>query len=393
MEISSGTLSHGEPPTIVPTIKCKLLWRANLSSFGLKTSHADLFSGHFSPRATNDLLSFLDENVLSVSFPVSEGRKPPGWRTFRIVQLDGPTGKVVRTRDWLVPQREIGAKATRTGKIAIHTRGKLELYSQTFEKIAEYSLPNIRRPANWEDYPVYATPNRDYLVVAHFLDKDLTLEWLNPETLAVEGRWGAPSGEFGMGAENPKTHDVSGTRIVAMREELIRREYGSFEADCQIFLADRNGPLRKLLELPQNCSVQGARGAQWVDDRILYLPTLHGLLFLDAETSRILLTETLGKSEFAFHGRTSPNGRQFVIPVVQWKGGISFLDIGEHLVLSRLVVYEIFGDPHIKRSFVPDIRTKNIVAFALSPDGRRLAVVRGDEIELYSFQESSIPNL
>jgi hypothetical protein len=71
---------------------------------------------------------------------------------------------------------------------------------------------------------------------------------------------------------------------------------------------------------------------------------------------------------------------------MEWKGGLSVLDIGKHLSLKRLAIYDINEEAQVIYSGDMKVSTKNIVGFALSPDGKRLAVVRGNDIELYALQ-------
>jgi len=384
-EISPGTLSRDDP--VAPPVSFRLLWHAKLAPLGLRSDWANLVSGHSFTRTEYDLVTFLDDDFLIVSFPVYEGRKPPARRIFRVVLLDARTGTALRTKDWLVLQRELGLQATRAGKLAVHTREKLELYSQAFEKIAEYPLPDIRRPVKWEDWEVHATPNRERLVVAHFLDRELTLDWLDSGTFVSEKHWHAPSGEFGLGADKDKDkiRDASNNRIAAVRVESPVEEYGALAADCHVFVGDGDRPLRKILERPRSCPVWGAGGAQWANEEVLFLPTLQGFLLFDAD-GRELLAETMGKNELAYYGRASLNGRWFVVPIVQWKGGFDLLDIGPHLVLKRLQIYEISDELRVLRHSDAKLNTKNVVTFALSPDGTRLAIVRGSDIELYAAQ-------
>ena len=384
-EISSGTLSRDDSVTAPGTYR--LLWRAKLAPLGLKTNSSNLASSHFSPRFAYDLVTFLDDKVILASFPVYEGRNPPARRIFRVILLDANTGMILGTRQWEALQRELGMQTTYAGKFIVRTRQEMELYSQAFEKLAEYPLPDTRRPV-WEDWEVYATPNRKHLVVAHFLDRDLTLDWLDSETLVSQRRWHAPSGEFGLGADKDKDkiHDTSNKRIVAVQKERKVEEYGAFAADdCHVFVGDGDRPLRKILERPRSCPVGGAAGSQWVNEEVLFLPTLQGVLFFDAE-GRELLTESLEKNELAYHGRSSLDGRWFVVPIVQSKGGFDLLDIGPHLVLKRLQIYEIRDELRVLRHADAKVNTKNVVSFALSPDGTRLAVIRRSDIELYAAQ-------
>jgi len=383
-EISSGTLSRDDP--VAAPASFRFLWDAKLAPLGLRSDWGNLVSNHSRPRPDYNLVTFLDDKILIVSFPVYEGRNPPARRIFRVVLLNANTGRILGTRQWEALQRELGMQTTSAGKFVVRTRQKMELYSQAFEKLAEFPLPDTRQ-GEWEHWDVHATPNRRNLVVSHFLGRDLTLDWLDSETLVSQRRWHAPSGEFGLLAGfEAMIHDTSNSGIVAVRQQRNVTEYSPLPVDdCHVFVGDAERPLRKILERPRSCPVRGARGVKWVNEEVLFLPTLQGFLLFDAD-GRELLAETLGKNELGYYGRASLNGRWFFVPIVQWKGGFAALDIDQHLVLKRLQVYEISDELRVLRHSDAKLNTKNVVTFALSPDGTRLAIVRGSDIELYAAQ-------
>jgi hypothetical protein len=387
VEISFGISLQGDSVREKDT-KGTLLWRTNLSSMGLRSKWPDLHSRHFMPRSEYDLVTFLDDHVLAVSFPVYEGRRPPARRIFRVILLDVKTGSVIRTKQWLVLARELGFQATRQRNFAVHSRQNLELYTQAFDKIAEFPLPDTRRPLDWEDWQVHATPNRERIVVKHFLDRELTLYWLNSQTLVPERIWKAPTGEFGLGANKDKAKilDASSSGIVAVPDWSLRVSSEALGADCHIFVAHGDKPLEGIAIQHAACSLPpSAAGAQWVDEKILFLPTRNGLVFLDAN-GRELLAHAVGEKESAYHGRTSLNGQRYVVPIVAWKGGVELLDIGSHMFLKRLLLFEISGMPEVKLHSIARINTNGVSGFAISTEGTRLAMVRNSVVEMHFLQ-------
>lgn len=88
----------------------------------------------------------------------------------------------------------------------------------------------------------------------------------------------------------------------------------------------------------------------------------------------------------------SAGSKRFAVTIWTRAGGSQLLDISSHAVLKRIMVYDTQSR---KKVFTLEARqqVKHASAFALSPDGSRLAVLADGVIYVYSdFQSASVPN-
>jgi hypothetical protein len=81
----------------------------------------------------------------------------------------------------------------------------------------------------------------------------------------------------------------------------------------------------------------------------------------------------------------SSEGKRFVAPGLKGEGGSEVLDINGHVVLKTLLVYDL---PPVKQPQVLDVNVpaiKDVMEFALSPDGSRLAVLNKEIVYVFDI--------
>ena len=82
----------------------------------------------------------------------------------------------------------------------------------------------------------------------------------------------------------------------------------------------------------------------------------------------------------------SSEGKRFVAPGLKEKGGNATLDINGHMVLKTILVYDL---PAVKQPQVFDVNVpaiKDVMQFALSPDGSRLGVLNKEIVYIFDLR-------
>jgi hypothetical protein len=198
---------------------------------------------------------------------------------------------------------------------------------------------------------------------------------LDATTLKTGWNWKAETGLFGLKAEQPN--------ILAVSEQALAGSFWESESkSCVLWALKRGEDWRVLRKESAQRSVDC--GVQWVSEEVLLVPVGNRVTFL-SPTGVELRTERLNEKEFALSGRSAANGTRVAIPICKSKGGLSGLDISPHVVLERVQIYDL---PGLDRSFVLSQRNfdlSGVSGFALSPDGSKLALIRGTSVELYDL--------
>jgi len=295
---------------------------------------------------------------------------------------------------------EAGLIATHDGKFLVRTDDRppdqplrpnriLTLYSPKFEPLKEFPLPSSA-PGEYEMWQVYATATRRSIVVEHgvgrgnevvLLDpaRGIDVRWLDPDTLEPKANWAWAGPETpGPGETGLDFSDAGVAATLRRRANLFTGAPGS----CEVAVRRIDGPWRSVFRSDGfNCM-----NAEFVDEDIVVFS--HGgeihLLGIDG---RVLLDQRFGKDEFTHEVRPSANGRRFAIAIVTSKGGNALLDIGQHEVFKRIMVFDIPANSWVYTLDSKAAESKYVSDFALSPDGLRLAVMRHGFVDLYELPE------
>lgn len=383
---------------------------------------ASAFIYHNLPAEQYEPLGFVSNDFVMATSLTPESEAPASPRRARVVLLDAATGRVLGAQEWSVFFAEIALHPVRDGKFVIRTAHKLILYSEKFEEIAEVSLPRRNQEEDW-NWKVYVTPTRKSVVIEHWLDQDLEVQWMDTDSLKPKRSWLAPEGLFRLTPlGDPRRGRASipradwtilpvGTKRLQSSNYYADRRDGSRELrdvtldrslafsdtalaatvtdrathECKVSVLTAEESWRLIFHSPR-CGQE----AQFVNDDTLYLSAEDEMLVLRTD-GRILSRQQLGRKEFSLAARPSTNGLRFAVPVDTLKGGSEMLDISPHDVLKRIMIYDI---PTRRWVFALDgklIDFERLAGFAISPDGLRVALLRENAVEVYRLPDYEKP--
>ncbi len=226
---------------------------------------------------------------------------------------------------------------------------------------------------------------------------EYSFEWINLETLQVAQSWTAKNWM------SPYSMAISDGGIV---------RYG-IVTDGEKFVAKigelPNGPWRQM-DSPMD-SYQELLG-QFINNKtILNMRFVGGVdkntkvwMGVVSTTGELLYQETFAKGEISFDGSFvqdeagqkgvvfSSGGQRFALALAKIKGANTTLDIGGHLSLDRIMVYDVPNRRWIYTLDAKAQRIKSVSGMALSPDGSLLALINQDGIlEVYRVPETPNP--
>ena len=127
-------------------------------------------------------------------------------------------------------------------------------------------------------------------------------------------------------------------------------------------------------------------GADFMTDSLLVIHSCNKLTVVDAE-GRVFFTDTFPPNRpLEPKLGTSFDGRRFAITSGEWKGiDNEFLDLSRYAVPWRLIIYDTQARTAIVSFAIPWS-----YSFALSPDGRELALLRSGILELFTLPAPSL---
>jgi hypothetical protein len=79
----------------------------------------------------------------------------------------------------------------------------------------------------------------------------------------------------------------------------------------------------------------------------------------------------------------SVDGKRFAVALLAYKGGSEILDIDPHVVLKRIVVYDVQNRQAVYTFDAKIQKIKDVAGVALSPDGSQLAILSDGVLEVF----------
>lgn len=300
----------------------------------------------------------------------------------RAIFLDASTGKITNAASWPTESRASRIIAAREGKMVTWGGSDLALYAPNLTLLKRLTLPPIGL-ALWS---ARASPTgKNILLDSAKMSKGSWI-WVETDSLKIVSSW---------------VDEPSGYRTIS--DQLIATSTCWSGYECRLRVPTLNGG-SSCKETGPKCEPQvRIRGlsTEWKtiapgephtypqfineDMLFLFLPGSNSGRLISTD-GKLLFEEPKGIRSggcWGIGGLPSADGRRFVIPSCQVKGANPMFDIGGHIVLKQIVVYDV--GPEI-RPCVLDVKGPNIqnhMDFALSPDGSKLAVLSDEFVEVF----------
>jgi len=306
-------------------------------------------------------IGFSGEGVLIASFATPESKARFSPRRVHCAVLDTQTGRILNEREWSVLANRVGVFATGGGDFVVRTNSGLALYSSRLELLAEFPMPTSTPGSGlWR---VSLTPTGRSIVVLHHPAPFKTkIQWLNSRDLVPLRSW------------EPKEQDWYN---LAFSDSEVARVL-----PWGVQVGPPDGPWETSYGSP--AMGQSGLGADFATDHALLVCRASSVSVVRTN-GQFLLARALRDHEYCQNAaaRSSADGRRLMIPTFVTRGGSQLFDIPAHKVLKRILIYDL---PDKRLAIELDggnLSLKDVSAFALSPKGSRLALMRDGTVKLY----------
>jgi hypothetical protein len=290
---------------------------------------------------------------------------PYGPRQLHCILLDPRTGRIVARHEWSVLRSLVAFLPTRGGHFVVRTSTGLTVYSPTLEPLKELGIP-LHSPAAPYDWAVSTTPTRRLVVLVRHTDSEMDVLWLDSTTLSQVRRWRSVTETFDSGWDSLHFSDDLLANPLRWGVQ-VRGRTGGWQT---IYNANR---------LPD-----------WLDAAFVSTEALlvcqESLAFVVRSNGQYVLARSLGSGNYchADDAQASAEGNRFAIPVFRTEGvDNETLGLAAHPVLKRVLIYDVPAGRPVGELDTKGLSLRSASAFALSPDGSRLALLRNGAIELF----------
>lgn len=332
--------------------------------------------------------------------------------------IDTVEGSVFAKLEWPTSSVRSRVLAIPGGNFLVFTPVELLLYSSEMNYLRKLEL-TLNRKAAKDGWYTHVSPGGKYLLFGYMpaaeerrrvgmpLDQlrkqetDTSFEWIDLENLQSIQNWSAKNWPY-----DGSSIEISDEGM-ALDWTFVKGENRGVSSIATIGRLP-NGPWR-LIDSPLD-SHNSLLGRFVNNETILNMRYIGGQdknvqvwMGLVNTSGGLLFQETFLKGEVPFRGALlwgeapqrgvviSAGGQRFVLALAKIKGANTTLDIGGHLSLDRIVVYDI---PSRQRVYTLDAKTqkiKSISGMALSPDGSLLGLINQDGV-LEAYRVSENPN-
>jgi hypothetical protein len=317
---------------------------------GITFTEPDLLVTYFMARGAGGVLSRRDDP------------QPSGPYHLTAVFFDAFEGKHRSTLQWSTePLLAEGIYPAGGGRFLVRTADSLDLYSTAMEHEIHLPLPFVTS-AKHQDWEQYLSPDEETLLLLHTVDSQRTFTLLRTQDLSQLSTWNGPS-------NGVSVYDKSVAWVANFQKVLTRTPDG---ADRIIYYSPRI-----ICSVPTFVSRDVLVLREQTDGkcRTLDVITLEGKQILTQDFKG----EQLGLATLNSI-KSASNGEFFAISTETVRG--SSFNTLEHLTRLRLRVYSITLHAWV---LVEDVEPlpKLFYDFALSPDGRLLAVLSDTTVSVY----------
>jgi hypothetical protein len=289
----------------------------------------------------------------------------PLW--LRAIFLDVATGQVTATRNWPSDSRAGYVVATTEGRIVTQTGDNLTLYDEELQKIASIKLPPSSPSVEWAVHPSL-TGKSILLSLIHpeLKPKLLSWKWLETGTFKLTRSWdGQPVGN------------------ISITDGEIAISTGCERLDCEKL---------QIRGLDSDWKMIGPGGgeATFVSEDMLYLrgfPNWNSPARLVRINGETIFVENEPSELGIPEGRpvVASEAERFVVPSLRTEGAHPSLDVDGHIVLKGFSVYDLTSPTQPHRFAVKGPTIKDDMAFAISPNGSKVAVLCNQAVEVFNL--------
>lgn len=353
------------------------LWQVDLHSFGYPRERRYYTT---LPDARPLNLDFIDKDVLAWAWVTLDappapghGKKqphqplPPQAAHLHVLSLDSRTGQKTALQQWAVPSFPLHFSAAASGKSILCTDNMLRLFSPSSEVLREQTLP---APMKCPDTPPTTptavggwtvSPDRKYLLLWNFQGLD---QMWNLETLDLQASWERGKDWF--------QESIADHHIVASCGKPVK-----------ICIGRTDQPAATV-------STASGKRASFVSDDVFVITDNRSMAAVDLN-GPVLFERMTSKNET--FGRLVPSSQtdRFAVMVLRKRGVENdTLDFYPFDADDRIAVYTVSGRRAI---FVVEVKGTSpwtpwhphINRFALSPDGKLLAVEDDGALKVYQL--------
>lgn len=358
-----------EQKTIAPA------WRMDLRG-ALGSSPVPLSFGHIGEHKGEPVTSlvFTDNDTVIATFVTREDKRPSlSTRSsdanlslrLRGLLLDAATGTIKANSSWGSESTRAMIVAAHDGKFVTQSGSELTLYGRDLKVLSNFRLPRLQE-YEWVAFPSPTGENILFLSpVLVDREEPRSWMWLDTNSLQPLHSWQDP---------------LEGHLAVA--DDKIAEVACAFSPQACL-------PRVQVKDIGGKWSViatgSGYYQPQFISQDLLGVWGGDSLTLMGPDGQLISRGNLRGAGALA----TSAGGERFVVPIFNVKGRIAALDISGHSLLKQLMLYDV---PSRSWSYTLDVKgpnIKDVMKFALSPDGSRLAVLNGEV--LYMFDLPPLP--
>jgi hypothetical protein len=409
------------------------LWRVNVRVLGyIPPDEGHVYQEVGSPLGIESIC-FVDNDIIAVSFVTREAPATLPRRNqvgdslpFRLhaIFIDTKTGQVRAAREWPTASVRSRVLAVLGGKFAVLTPDQLMLYSADLDLLNTLDTP-VGRESVKDDWQATTSPGDRYLLLSYEpateekriaglpptvleaqLDElEMRLEWIDLQNLRPVERW-STTAKSSEGFSEPEA--ISDEGLV----QRVKRGKGNDGAPLYSYVVEIGKPPNGPWSLMCFPSDSFCGPGEFVNNDTILRTRLTGLdkdvqvwIGLLSTNGKLLFQQTFSKGEVPDQLRPgteapqrgveiSAGGRRFALAVAKLKGGNTFLDIGGHTSVDRIMVYDL---PNRQWIYTLDAKTQNIKSIsgmALSQDGSLLGLINQEGIlEIFRVPARANPRI
>lgn len=368
--------------TIIPT------WRVDLRSV-LEGEPVRLIVGsQKEPEArSQQSVWFIDDHLAVATFVTRKNVRKPKVSSrdhkdenlpmrLQAVLLDVNNRKILKTTNWPTQSRGSRIVVVHDGKFITMEGNDLTLYTSDFEVIKRTTLP----PSGLIGWLPHPSPSGKSIVFSSAEMRPSSWLWVETDSLRIVSAW----------EDNP-----SGYLSISDKNMVTSTCWRGYECKNVIVTANEAsacfaGPkcsssveVRTLSSDWKNISAgEPHLRPHFVNDELIFLPGSEGKLVRIDGT--IVFSHPRPESWGCWGTGVLPsaNGERFIIPNCHLQGAVTRLDISGHGVLKQVEVFDTDNPIRVQTLDVGGPKLEDQMAFAVSPDGSKLAILNDESVEI-----------
>jgi len=352
-----------------PQNQPKPMWSIKLDA--VPESNRKYFHGK--PNSPDDWgLSFLDETRLVVHYVTHSAggglssRGVPGETEplqMHVRVLDANSGIEKSRVDLPTHTDESMLLVNNKEQILARTGGVLRLYDLDFSVLRERALPH---KAPYDQWQLAISPSGKTLLIAYYRPSISEIEILDSSNFRILAKW--TDSYLG---DSFSISDTGVVRPDADQRNILMRSFG--EGDWQV-LAGR--PTISCINRPT-----------FVTDSVVLAGCRE--VFLLGIDGKLLMKDDFGEHVHVGRIAVSQEGNAAVLAIAKTKE--SFFDVPGRLIWAKLAIYDISSKSRkstLNRNPSSKVGDEFVYDFAISPDGRKLAVMDYNVVTVYEIEQS-----